>query len=118
MRRPATNEGALSTPEIPISPIAIQTFDGERVGQPGEPHAQEAEDEPAPLAQPIGVVGHQQAADHEADRGQALLQAVLELGGVQDLEGEREEQHVLQAEDEHHRDAQQDHRAQDRRARG
>ena len=60
-------------------------------------------------------MGHQQAADDETDRGDALLETILELAGVEDGDGEREEEDVLQAEDHHDRRPQRSHRTQDRR---
>ena len=42
-------------------------------------------------------------AGDEPDRGEALLEPVLELGRPEDLEGERQEQDVPQAEREEHR---------------
>ena len=41
-----------------------------------------ADDDPGRLGQATREAGHEERADDEADRGQALLQAVLELGGA------------------------------------
>ena len=70
----------------------------EAVQDAGDAHGDRREDDPRPLRQPRRVLRHHEAAGDEADRRQALLEPVLELGRVEGVDGERQEEDVPEAE--------------------
>ena len=101
--RPGDRGRRLEKPEIVTSTIAIQMFVASPYRTPTMPIDREADHHPGALGQPLDVLRHQQAAEDEADRRQALLEPVLELGAAEGLDGERQQQDVPQAEREEDR---------------
>ena len=71
--------------------------------------------QPAALAQAIGVVAISRLPTTKPTEVMLSCSPYSNSVAFEDLDGERQEQDVLEAEDDHDRDAKQDHRAQDGR---
>src|SRR5258706_116903 len=66
----------------------------EGIQDPEEPAGDEAKHEPDSGVQPVEVARHEQRPDDEGDRGERLLQPVLELGGLEGAQRHRQQEDV------------------------